>query len=296
MRVYGYGSGDRMGEGKSRSLTRAEFEAVMKRASELALSDPSDGQSMLDEAEVFRIASEVGLPQKHVRRALVEMRSNEDPASTIDRWFGARQVRGSRVVGASKEDLRDKLDEFLVAGNLLERVRQGSDRLLYRPAVDWISHFARAGASLSRRAHWAASKEIEIHLEELDSRTTIIEIRVDPDVRGSYTVGAAFAGLVLGGGTGFGVVALLGGVLTLPWAAVLTAGGITTSVVATATAWIIGRYALRAREEVQQELEGVLDRLEQGEDLAPPPASWRRWVMDQARRFRVEITGSKGDA
>ena len=51
-----------MGEEKSRSLTRTEFEAVMKRASELAVSDPYDGQSTLDEAEVFRIASEVGLP------------------------------------------------------------------------------------------------------------------------------------------------------------------------------------------------------------------------------------------
>ena len=141
-----------MGEGKSRSLTRTEFEAVMKRASELAISDPYDGQSTLDEAEVFRIASEVGLPQKHVRRALSEIRSNENPSSAIDRWFGARQVRGSRVVEASKEDLRDKLDEFLVAGNLLEAVRQGTDLLLYRPAVDWISHFARAGASLSRRS------------------------------------------------------------------------------------------------------------------------------------------------
>ena len=51
-----------MGEEKSRSLTRTEFEAVMKRASELAVSDPYDGQSTLDEAEVFRIAREVGLP------------------------------------------------------------------------------------------------------------------------------------------------------------------------------------------------------------------------------------------
>ena len=140
-----------MGEEKSRSLTRTEFEAVMKRASELAVSDPYDGQSTLDEAEVFRIASEVGLPHEHVRRALAEMRSNENPTGIIDRWFGAPQVWGSRVVRASKEDLRRTLDEFLVAGNLLEAVRQGTDLLLYRPAVDWISHFARAGASLSRR-------------------------------------------------------------------------------------------------------------------------------------------------
>ena len=128
-----------MGEEKSRSLTRTEFKAVMKRASELAVSDPYDGQSTLDEAEVFRIASEVGLP-----------------------------------------------------------------------------------------------------------------------------VGAAF-------------------------------GGLSAVVIAAATARVIGRYSMRAREEVQRELEGVLDRLEQGEDLSPPPASWGRWVMDPARRFRVEMAGSRGE-
>ncbi len=283
-----------MDEGKSRSLTRTEFEAVMKRASELAISDPYDGQSDLDEAEVFRIASEVGLPHQHVRRALAEMRSNENPTGIIDRWFGARQVRGSRVVQASKEDLRHTLDEFLVAGNLLEAVREGTDLLLYRPAVDWISHLARAGASLSRRAHWAAAKEIEIHLEEVDASSTLIESRVDPDMRGSYTVGAGFAALVLGGGTAFGVAVLVGGVLGFPVAAALTAGGLSAVAIAAVAARITGRYSQRAREGVQQELEGVLDKLEQGGDLAPPPASWRRWVMDQARRFRVEITGSKG--
>ena len=75
----------------------------------------------------------------------------------------------------------------------------------------------------------------------------------------------------------------------------LAFGGLSAVVIAAATARVIGRYSMRAREEVQRELEGVLDRLEQGEDLAPPPASWRRWVMDPARRFRVEMAGSRGE-
>ena len=284
-----------MSEEKSKSLTRAEFEAVMKRASELALSDPYDGHSSLDEAEVLRIASEVGLPDKHVRRALAEVRAGEDPKGIVNGWFGARQVRGSRVVETSKEEVRETLDHFLVAGNLLEAVRQGTDLLLYRPAVDWISHFARAGASMSRRAHWAAAREIEIHLEEVDAESTLIEIRVDPNIRGQYTAGATVAALLVGGGTASGVAFIAGGVLTLPALAVVSIAGISAAAVGLVVARITGHYSRRAREEVQQELEGVLDRLEQGEDLAPPPASWRRWVMDQARRFRVEISGSKED-
>ncbi|HIF07528.1 MAG TPA: hypothetical protein EYQ64_11430 [Gemmatimonadetes bacterium] len=284
-----------MGEGKSKNLTRAQFEEVMKRASEFALSDPYDGSSSLDEAEVLRIASEVGLPDKHVRRALAEVRSNEPPSGVVDRWFGSAQVRGSRVVSGSKEDVQDKLDHFLVAGNLLEAIRQGPDLLLYRPAVDWISNFARAGASMSRRVHWAAAKEIEIHLEEIDEDSTLVEIRVDPDIRGSYTTGAAVASVVLGGSWAFGFAVLASSWFSLPTLALVSVGGVTATGIAAVTARITGHYSRRAREEVQQELEGVLDRLEQEEDLTPPPASWRRWVMDQARRFRVEITGSRGD-
>jgi len=182
-----------------------------------------------------------------------------------------------------------------VAGNLLEAVRRGTDLMIYRPAADWISHVARAGASLSRRAHWATSKEVEIHFEQVDAKSTLIEIRVDPDIRGSYTVGAGVASVVLGGGAGFGVAALAAAWFLVPAAPALLFGGLAAVAIGPPTAWIIGRYSRRARREVEQELEGVLDRLEQGEDLALPPASWRRWVTDQARRFRVEIAGSKRD-
>ena len=97
------------------------------------------------------------------------------------------------------------------------------------------------------------------------------------------------------GGTAFGVAGLVGRVLALPVTPALMSGGLSAVVIVAVTARITGRDSRRAREEVQREIEGVLDRLEQGEDLAPPPASWRRWVMDQARRFQVEISGSKGD-
>ena len=34
----------------------------------------------------------------------------------------------------------------------------------------------------------------------------------------------------------------------------------------------------RKMADVRAEVEGVLDRLEMGEELEPPPSSWRRWV------------------
>ena len=278
-----------MDEAKGRSLTRREFEAVIKRASELATSDPDGGEGALDEAELFRIAREVGLPDAHVRRALTEIRTAEDPQGVIARWFGSTTVRVSRVVPGEKERVRLIIDEFLVAGHLLQPVRKGSDILLYRPAVDWISNFARAGASMSHTVYWASAKEIEVRLEEVDDGSTLVQIDVDPGVRSDYTSGAVI------GGVSFGLAALLGSVFAVPalaaWSVGVTVGG----AVALGVVRLTGHYSRKRREEIRQELEGILDRLERGEDLSPPPASWRRWVTRQARRFKLQLSGDDID-
>ena len=284
-----------MDEAKGRSLTRREFEAVIKRASELATSDPDGGEGALDEAELFRIAHEVGLPDAHVRRALTEIRTAEDPQGVIARWFGSATVRVSRVVPGDKERLRLIIDEFLVAGHLLQSVRQGSDVLLYRPAVDWISNFARAGASMSQTVYWASAKEIEVRLDEVDDGSTLVQIDVDPGVRGDYTSGAVMGGLGAGGGMSFGVAALLGSVFVVPPAAAWSVGIAVGGAVALGVVRITGHYSRKRRGEVQQELEGILDRLERGEDLSRPPASWRRWVTRQARRFKLDLSGNEVD-
>ncbi len=185
-------------ESQGKSLTRREFEAVIKRASELATTDPEDEEGALNEAELFRIAREVGLPDTHVRRALTEIRSAEDPQGLMARWFGSVRVRGFRIVPGEKERLRLMIDEFLVVGHLLKPVRQGTDVSLYRPAVDWLSNVARAAASLSQSVYWASAKEVEVRLAEVDGASTLVEIDLDPGVRADYTSRAVIGGLVAG--------------------------------------------------------------------------------------------------
>ena len=64
-----------MSDEVGRSLTREEFDAVIRRAAELAASDPDAGEGRLSEVELYRIAGEVGLSEGHVRTALAEVRS-----------------------------------------------------------------------------------------------------------------------------------------------------------------------------------------------------------------------------
>jgi len=279
-------------ERRSRALTREEFESVMKRATELAASDPDSlDESTMDEAELLRIAREVGIPDKHVQRALVEVRSADTPETLVDRWYGTAKVRVSRPVPGKREEIAATLDEYFVAGHLMQPVRRAPDYMLYRPAVDWLSNFARAGASMTVTVYWASSKEFEVRLQEMDGEMTTVEFTVEPGIRGEYISGGIIGGLSAGGATGFvagiGLTALgvaTGGMLPLAIAVGgLTAGGV---------AWSTGHAARKKRTHVKQELEGILDALERGDELNPPPASWKRWVKRQADRFKVDLFGS----
>ena len=272
-----------------KSLTRKEFEAVIKRASELSATDADDGEGDLDEIELFRIGREVGLSDSHMRRALLEVRASDASGGLVGSWIGPNRVHASRVVPGSGERLREILDEFMVAGHLLQPVRQGTEILLYRPAVDWISHFARAGASLSERVYWASAKEVEIRLNEVEDGSTFVELAVDPGIRSDYLSGAIIGGLSAGGAAGFGFTLLLSGLMAPPLPLLVAVAGAVAAAVAVAA--LTGRASKQKHEVVRQELEGVLDSLERGDDLSPPPASWRRWVKRQAKRFRIELLG-----
>ena len=98
-----------------------------------------------------------------------------------------------------------------------------------------------------------------------------------------------FSADVTGGTASFVLLLLLGSIIVppLPLVVSVAAGG----AVAAGVAALTGRASKKKHEEVLQELEGVLDSLERGDDLAPPPASWRRWVKRQAKRFRVDLLG-----
>ena len=278
--------GPQGGSGGGRSLSRHQFDEVMRRASELASRDLGDEGSGIDEAEVYRIAREVGLDEQHVRTALREVRSSvpardlEEPAVTFfDRIYGPSTMRTSRVVEGRPADLSIRIDEFMVAGRLLQRVRRGPVVLQYRPAVDWMSQIARTASGTASRYYLASAKSVEIRLHEVDDTHTQVEFVVDPGIQSDYAtsgvLGSVFGGLAAGGG----VVAAMAPIFPQAMAVgagVAAIGGVTIGVTRMTRHYHRKKYA-----EVLAEVEGVLDQLEVGEVLRPPPSSWRKWVERQ---------------
>lgn len=265
-----------MSDRTGRELTRREFDAVIRRAAELSSSDPDGSEGALNEGELLRIAGEVGLSEGHVRRALAEVRSGEVGGGPLTRFFGPATIRVSRVVEGSPESIADEIDEFLVANQLLQRVRRGTTVLQYRPAVDWASKLARAASFSSQKYYIASAKSVEVRLERVDEDRTLVEFLVDPGTRGDDVAGA-----VIGGGFAGGTCGVMTGAVMVPVApvAAAVAGGV---VVGTGLwlviGWFTGQHHKKKIDEVRTEVEGVLDVLERGDSLEPPPPSWRRWV------------------
>jgi hypothetical protein len=275
-----------------RKLTRDQFEAVLRRATELALTE-SDAEE-LTEAELLKIAGEVGIPPRHVRLALTEVRSGQvhQSSGTLDRMFGPEIIVVSRVVPGAPKDLTRRIDQFLVGGRLLQPVRRTSDYLQYRQAVDWISRVARAASATSRRYYVASAKTVEVHLDALEETRSHVEFRVDPGTRSEAMLGAFLGGGVggLGAGAGIGIALALATPVVASGAIVagLAAGTGVTTAIATA---VSGAHR-RKLAEVRAEVEGILDHLEAGDVLEPPPPSWRQWVKRQfhgARRLIGEL-------
>ncbi len=278
--------------GGGRGLTRHEFDAVIRRAAELATSEAEAGERALTEAELLRIAGEVGLGEGHVRRALAELRTGEMGGGPLARVFGPSVIVASRVVPGTPKELAVTMDDFFVSSQLLQAVRRGPSRLQYRPSVDWASQLARAASFTSKKYYVASAKSVEVGLDAVDDGRTLVELTVDPGTRGEYLWGAG-----LGGGSAALVVGATGTAImvaaSLPVVAAVVLGGSVGVGLGGSIGWAVGRSHKAKLVEVQAEMEGLLDRLEAGESLEPPPAAWRRWVKRQFHGVARELSTSR---
>ena len=201
------------------NLSRQQFDSVIRRAAELATADLDEKEGRMSEVELFRIASEVGLRETDVLRALAEVRSRGG-GTTFDRIFGFETVTASRVVSDAKVNLKDRLDDFLVASQLLRPVRRTPDLLVYQPAVDWVSRLARAASFTSQEHYIASAKSVEVRLEKLDDERVLVELLVDHGNRSTWMAQAALGG---------GIVGAVAGALVTVLAGIVTGGSITVA-------------------------------------------------------------------
>jgi hypothetical protein len=261
-----------------RAIDREQLSEVIRRAAELTLSD-ADGQDNVSEAEVIRIASELGLPAHHMQRALFELPELKVQARWYDRYFGSPVFSVGRVVPSESALTLKRVEDYLVTREYLQIVRRRGENVALVPADDAISSLARTFFRSGSRHHIAKASRVLVSAHPLDDNSAHVRIDVDlsEDRRNSASAGAwlgALAGTVVGGVSahlvGISTPAMLGAVPE-----VIAFGAGLSGTFAAIYSSHVGGFKRRV-QAARLELTGLLDRLERGEKLDPPPPPWRR--------------------
>ncbi|HEX6938992.1 MAG TPA: hypothetical protein VF158_06230 [Longimicrobiales bacterium] len=263
---------------------------MIRRAAELYAAD-AEADERISEEELLRIAAELGLPPRHVRQALLELPDAPADASLLDRLCGPAAVRGTRVVVRDADLTYRRLDEYLTTREYLQPVRRKVRRGWYTPAGDFVSKIARGLSRPKGRFHLARARGVALAVEPLDARSAHVRLDVDLSGRRREAVAAgATGGGIVGAALGAGLAAVAAGAgadIAGPYGAAAAGmlafgGGLCTSL---AAGIAIARAHFRKQlSSARLEVEGLLDRLERGEPLEPPPAPWRR-------RLRASVEG-----
>lgn len=266
----------------SGGITRDDLQLVIRRAAELYTAE-TDAAERLSEAEVLRIADELGLPGRHVRQALYELPRHEGDAGPVARWFGPPSVIGTRVVPGAPPQVMDRLEDYLVTRELLQVLRRQGEKAAFSPADDAISNVARAVRRPQRQ--WQVARAQRVLVESRPMPDDESHVRVELDVanrrRSAVTggiIGGAVVGLPLAAGAFIGAGNVIFDIVGQgPAYAAGLAAGAGTFAASVGAGVAVARARFNARlEDARLELAGLLDRLEGGGRLDPPPAPWLR--------------------
>lgn len=262
----------------TRHLTRKEFDDVIRRATELSVDDPDAGEYRLDENDLFRIAEEVGLSEAHARRALTEMRAEQMAREQGAGFFNGAIVQVSRTVPGDTQEVAKAVDDFLVEWGLQRPVRTAPSLRTYKQLSGTFSDLKR---SFNQNNWVTRAKGVEAQFDPLSDDSTHVQLSMDfAALRLEYIGWAWAAGLGAGGSLCAGGV-VLATALGLPLLAGGALGAVVGAAAGCASVFGVREAWRRKRYEIDQEVEGILDKLETGESLKPPPPKWRRWIQDQ---------------
>lgn len=273
-----------------RAVTRREMEMVIRRAVELA-AEQADAGEAISEDEVVRIAGEVGLSAQYVHQALFELpalRRQEQPTRAA-RSLGPCTISAQRAVPGDAAVIVRRLEQYFSTREYLLTRRHQGTQLWLAPADDAVSKVFRAMTRSGRRFQLARATRVGVLAEPLDAARARVRLEIDLEERRhdafiEGSVGGVFLGLLLGNGVGFAGAAL---------AVVLGATGplVIGSGIALGVAGLVGgiwgglalaRRSFRRRlGTARLEADALLDRLETGERLEPPPSPLLRRLRDR---------------
>lgn len=263
------------------AITEEQLKRVIRRASDLQFRSSTSVGGTLQPHDVVQIGAEVGLDERHVRQALAEVQAASlVPSAPEDdglarRIVGSATVSASRVVPGDRAHVERNLEEYLKEKELLRQVRSRPGRSLWEPAAGLVSQMRRAMDVGGHGYMLAKARNCQVAVEPLESGWSLVTLTADLRNVRRERAGGWFAGMGMSGvgaAVGLGVVTG-GGILPVLGGIAIFSGFMG---IATAAA----RSDMRKQKQrMELALQGLLDRLERGENLHGEEEPWHRRLL-----------------
>jgi hypothetical protein len=246
-----------MAEGTPARIDRAALERIIQRAAELQTADRDLADELTPE-QVMALGREVGIPERHLQRALREERTRlvAVPASGWARITGPAQVVAQRTVPGTVAAAEGALVEWMEEKELLCVQRRQPGRITWEPLGGMAAAFRRSTAALSRGSAamlLGRADTVSATMVSLEAGWCHVALTAEArKARAEYVGGgAALAGAGL---VGAGLMVVLGALLPVALVPLPVALGI---------GYGVARQYRPALARLQLGLERALDNLEQ---------------------------------
>jgi len=249
-------------------IDRVALERILQRAAELQAGEHDIGEGLSPD-EVLKLGAEVGIPAHYLRQAMLEEQSRAggvEPSGTLDRAFGAGEVRAVRVVQGEVPVVERALLRWMEKNELMVIQRHQPGRITWERMGGMQAALRRGMATLEpARARWMMDRADTVSATITELEPGYCHVTLTATLRGSRGgyVGGAIASATLGA-AGSGVLAVLGALWIV--AAAPVAAGLTI-------AWAVSQRFRPVAERVRTGLERALDHLEGAAGRTPLPPS-----------------------
>ena len=261
-------------------ISREALDRIIHRAAELQASGREIGEH-LTEQEVMQLGEEVGIPVKHLQRALLEERTRavvmKDNAF-LAKLAGPRRVKADRAVPGQRPGVEEALGHWMTEEELLAVKRRYPAGTSWEPRKDWITAMKRGMGLSGRRYALSRAREIVGQVEALEAGWCHVTLIADVSNTRSRRIGGGT--VFLGSGAAMTAIAVVLGVAL--------AAAVIPAIAGVAGGWAIARGNRAQAERVHVALEQVLDRLERSE-IDAPEALPKSQPEDFVKRLTAEI-------
>ena len=233
---------------------RATLERILQRATELQTGEHEVG-SELSSDEVLALGREVGIPERHLRQAMLEVQSEPAPPEAhgmLDTVVGPARVTAQRVIAMDVPAIEAALIRHLDE-EAFRVQRQQPGRITWEPGSGWQA-FVKRSMTSGRPMMLQRANLIGATITSLEPGYAHVTLSAElRKVRGEYVGGSALVSSLAVAGSA--VMLALGAFVPVALAPLPAAAGL---------AWGVTRQYRPVLERTQLGLEVALDLLERG--------------------------------